>query len=210
SSRQLLERTVDDLCGFFRASPDRIACDLHPDYASTRFAERLAQRLDVPIVRVQHHHAHVAAVMAEFELDEVVGLAWDGTGFGRDGSVWGGELLRCRGAEFTRTGHLAPFPLPGGDRVARDPRRAAVGLLAAFAPDQLEYHAARWFGPGSRLLLHSLERGVNAPWCSSMGRLFDGVAALIDVAQHCTFEGQAAMKLEQLAASVEPDGAYEL
>ena len=130
-----LERAVDDLCRFFDAAPDVVACDLHPDYASSELGERLAVRFGVPLVRVQHHHAHVASALAEHDLHApVLGLSWDGTGLGPDGTIWGGEALRVDGPEFERAAHLRPFRLPGGDAAARDPRRAALGVLHAFAP----------------------------------------------------------------------------
>ena len=111
----LLSRTVDDLLDFFQASPARLACDLHPDYASTRLAEHMAQERGLPLVRVQHHHAHVAACIAELDLRQpVLGLAWDGSGYGPDGTVWGGEALLVDGPVFSRFGHLRTFPLPGG------------------------------------------------------------------------------------------------
>ena len=129
-SFDVFRRAIDDLLEFFAAKPQAVACDLHPDYASTRYAEELARRFKVPVVRVQHHHAHVAACMAEHGLEgPVLGLSWDGTGYGPDGTIWGGEALLCRGADYHRVAHLRTFPLPGGDRAARQPRRAALGLL---------------------------------------------------------------------------------
>ena len=129
-SLSVFRRAIDDLLEFFAVKPQAVACDLHPDYASTRYAEELARRFQVPIVRVQHHHAHVAACMAEHGLEgPVLGLAWDGTGYGPDGTIWGGEALLCHGADYHRVAHLRTFPLPGGDRAARQPRRAALGLL---------------------------------------------------------------------------------
>ena len=129
-SFDVFRRAIDDLLEFFAAKPQAVACDLHPDYASTRYAEDLARRWNVPIVRVQHHHAHVAACMAEHGLEgPVLGLAWDGTGYGPDGTIWGGEALLCHGADYHRVAHLRTFPLPGGDRAARQPRRVALGLL---------------------------------------------------------------------------------
>ena len=111
-------------------TPQAVACDLHPDYASTRHAEQLAAAWGVPLIPVQHHHAHVAACIAEHGLEgPVVGMSWDGTGYGTDRTVWGGEVLRCDGDQFTRVAHLRTFPLPGGDQAAREPRRSALGLL---------------------------------------------------------------------------------
>ena len=209
ATRDLALSTIDDLVRFFDARPSVIACDLHPDYASTLIAEELASRWQIPIRRVQHHHAHIAACMAEHDLagEEVFGLAWDGSGLGTDGTIWGGEALVCRDDRFTRFAHLRPFPLLGGDLAARDPRRAALGLLHTVAADSLTTHGAAWFGDRLGAYVNVLDREVNAPRCSSMGRLFDAVAALLG-AERSTFEGQAAMDLEALAATVDADGEY--
>ncbi len=204
-------RAVDDLAGFFGVAPEAVACDLHPDYASTRLAEELAVRWDVPLVRVQHHHAHVAACMAELGWEgPVLGLSWDGTGYGPDGTVWGGEALVCEGAEYRRAAHLRTFPLPGGDRAVREPRRSALGLLFEHLGDEAARYAAEWFAPaGLRLLMESLRRGLHAPRTSSLGRLFDAVAALCGFQTTVTFEGQAAMALEFVAEGNESD-AYPI
>ena len=210
-SVEVHRRAVDDLVEFFEVSPDIVACDLHPDYASTRTAETLAARYQVPLVRVQHHHAHVAACMAEHGIDgSVLGLAWDGTGYGTDGTVWGGEMLVCEGAEFTRFGHLRTFMLPGGDRAIREPRRSALGLLFEMDPELAARETASWFRPDEqKTLLAVLQRGVHSPRTSSMGRLFDGVAALCGWPATISFEGQAAMSL-QFAADETEEEAYPL
>jgi hydrogenase maturation protein HypF len=194
----VFQRSIDDLLEFFAVEPQAVACDLHPDYASTRYAEELARRFQVPIVRVQHHHAHVAACMAEHGLDgPVLGLSWDGTGYGPDGTIWGGEALLCRAADYRRVAHLRTFSLPGGDQAARQPRRSALGLLyEILGPDALE-NVRGWFSSSEqRALAAMLARGLNCPRTSSMGRLFDAVAALCGLGQEMTFEGQAAMSLE--------------
>jgi len=228
-SVEVHRRTVQDLVDFFGVVPEVVACDLHPDYASTREAEALAARWDVPLVRVQHHHAHVAACIAEHRLEgPVLGLAWDGTGYGPDGTVWGGEALICEGADFARAAHLRTFPLPGGDKAVRQPRRSALGLLFEIFGEQAARYAADWFSPSELdTLLSLLTRSVHAPRTSSMGRLFDAVAALCglpaDLEGHIpfpadgriSFEGQAAMALEfaadQLADNVASRGdAYPL
>jgi hydrogenase maturation protein HypF len=197
-SLEVFRRAIDDLVEFFQVVPEFVACDLHPDYASTRHAERLAAAWNVPLVRVQHHHAHVAACMAEHGLDgPVLGLAWDGTGYGPDGTVWGGEALCCRRGEFRRTARLRTFPLPGGDRAVRQPRRSALGVLYEIFGSRAADYAADWFKPAElKTLMHMLESGLLAPRTSSMGRLFDAVAALCGLAQVISFEGQAAMALE--------------
>jgi hydrogenase maturation protein HypF len=200
-SVQVFRRAAEDLVNFFAVKPEVVACDLHPDYASTREAELLADRWNVPLVRVQHHHAHVAAAMAEHAIEgPVLGLAWDGTGYGSDGTVWGGEALRCEGAEFTRAAHLRTFSLPGGDQAMHEPRRSALGLLREILGDEAGRFAAIWFDAHeSAALMRILDRGINCPRTSSMGRLFDAVAALCGLPTVISFEGQAAMALEFLA-----------
>ena len=188
----------DDLRRIYHADLHAIACDLHPDYASTDTAKR-AHR---PLVPVQHHHAHIAAVLGEHRLaGPVLGVAWDGAGLGPDGTIWGGEFLIATADSFTRFAHLRPFPLPGGEIAAYEPRRSAFGLLAALRSRH------RW--PSGAV--HTLEavsekeksawtmmihNRINAPETTSMGRLFDAVASLIGVRQYTTYEGQAAMELE--------------
>ena len=195
----LLARTVVDLLTFFGVRADRIACDLHPDYASTRLAERLSAEWNTPLVRVQHHHAHGAACAAEHGLEEpVLALAWDGSGLGSDGTLWGGEALRIEGSACVRMGHLKPFPLPGGEAAVREPRRSACGLLwalrgAAAPPPGL---ATAFDGSEWELLQTMLAKDVHSPITSSMGRLFDAVAALVGLHARRGFEGQAAMALE--------------
>jgi hydrogenase maturation protein HypF len=181
----------------YQISPTVVAADLHPDYLSTKHAATLG----VPIVRVQHHHAHVAACMAENEIEgTVLGVAWDGTGYGPDGTIWGGEFLLCDGGSFTRAACLRPFRLPGGDRAAREPRRSALGLLHAMGRDgvgtadglMMDAFALR----ERELLLQALDRGLNAAVTTSAGRLFDAVAAIVGLRARASFEGQAAMELE--------------
>ena len=195
----LLARTVTDLLAFFGARPEVLACDLHPDYASTRLAERLAAEWQVPLVRVQHHHAHGAACAAEHGLTgPLLALTWDGTGLGSDGTLWGGEALRLEGAAFTRLGHLKPFPLPGAAAAVKQPRRSACGLFyatqgAGTLPPALApaFDGAEW-----EQLQSLLAGGLNSPVTSSLGRLFDAVAALAGLHARGGFEGQAAMALE--------------
>jgi hydrogenase maturation protein HypF len=208
-SVDVFRRAVDDLVAFFQARPDAIVCDLHPDYASTRHAELLAARWDVPLLRVQHHHAHVAACMAEHGLPgPVLGFSWDGTGYGADGTIWGGEALLCQGAEFRRAAHLRTFALPGGDRAVREPRRSALGVLFEILGQRAAEHAAAWFTAGeSATLLSMLSSHVHSPRTSSMGRLFDAVAAICGLPPVISFEGQAAMALEY-AADESERGAY--
>ncbi|WP_437311839.1 carbamoyltransferase HypF [Sorangium sp. So ce388] len=208
----LIERTALDLARLFRVRPERVACDLHPDYAGSRIAEQLAAAFGAPLVRVQHHHAHVAACMAEHGLDgPVLGLAWDGAGYGLDGALWGGEALVVDGASFRRAAHLRSFPLPGGERAMREPRRSALGLLWELHGEGARDRARAWFreaelGP----LLCMLARGTGSPRTTSVGRLFDGVAALAGLRGAASFEGQAAMELECLAEAAGERAGYPL
>jgi hydrogenase maturation protein HypF len=194
--------SVEGLERLLATRPSRVAYDLHPDYASTRHAASLA----IPATAVQHHHAHVAACLAEHRLEgPVLGVAWDGSGAGPDGTVWGGEFLVATRARFRRAAHLAPFRLPGGDRAAREPRRAALGVLFAMFGDDLD----SWRGlptwdafraPEREALLSMLRRGVGAPVTTSAGRLFDAAASIAGLAQRSTFEGEGGLALEAAAA----------
>ncbi len=203
-------QVIDDLQGLYEHEPRVAACDAHPDYLSTRFAEKTG----LPLVRVQHHYAHVLSCMAENELtDSVLGVAWDGTGFGLDGTVWGGEFLRVTAASFLREAHFRAFRLPGGEIAIREPRRAAVGLLydllgdGLLELDHLEFLAS--FSPSERRnLLAMLERKLNSPLTSSAGRLFDVVSALLGLRQENSFEGQAAMSLEFALEGIQTDESY--
>jgi hydrogenase maturation protein HypF len=190
-------RVAEHFREFFDARPVAVAHDLHPDYHSTRYA----MSLGLPRVAVQHHHAHVAACLAEHHRDgPVIGVAFDGTGYGPDGTIWGGEFLVADYADFRRAGRLAPFPLPGGEAAIRRPGRIALGLAPEAAipglPDA-EAAAAR----------AQIARGLNSPLTSSMGRLFDAASALLGICTDVTYEGQAAMELET-AADAEADRIY--
>ncbi|MBI4716152.1 MAG: carbamoyltransferase HypF, partial [Nitrospirae bacterium] len=151
----------------------------------------------------QHHHAHVAACMAEHHLEgEVLGVAWDGTGYGPDGTLWGGEFLICNGPSYRRLAHLRPFRLPGGDAAVREPRRSALGLLME-AGLPLDDPALSFSLREREILERMIRREVNAPVAAGMGRLFDGVAALLGLRKKNAFEGQAAMALEHLTVGEE-------
>ena len=174
----------------FHVLQGRVACDLHPDYASTRIAERLAAPGEP--VRVQHHHAHVASVIAEHGLEgPVTGVALDGVGLGHDGTVWGGEILVCEGSSYRRAAHLEPVALPGGDLCAREGWRMAAAYGLEEPPAGVD--------PGRFDLVRRLARSRSTPLTSSMGRFFDAVASLLGVCQLSTYEGEAAARLEAIA-----------
>jgi hydrogenase maturation protein HypF len=183
----------------FRVEPVAAACDLHPDYVSSRLAAEL--RLS-RLIRVQHHHAHAAAVLAEHgHRGEAVAVTFDGTGYGPDGSIWGGEILVADLTGFRRAGHLRYAPLPGGDLAARQPWRSALAYLSL---DPAAEHAFRrafvTVDPRElNLARQQIEHRLNAPPASSMGRLFDAAAAVLEVRRRSAYEGQAAMELEALA-----------
>jgi hydrogenase maturation protein HypF len=207
ASVEVFHRAVDDLLDFYAVRPGVVVCDLHPDYASTRHAETLASRWNVPLVRVQHHHAHVAACMAEHDLaGPVLGFAWDGTGYGSDGTIWGGEaLVASADGDFSRAAHFRTFALPGGDTAARQPRRSALGVLYEIFGEAASRYAKTWFAPDElKTILKMLERGTNCPRTSSLGRIFDAVAAITGFSDPITYEGQAAMALEYAASSIAP------
>lgn len=204
---QAFERTVARFAAMHDTEPERIVVDAHPDYTTHRWARRRSDGL--PIVEVQHHHAHVAAVMAEHGLDggtPVVGIAFDGTGYGSDGTIWGGEVLLADYEAATRVGHLTPVLLPGGDAAIRHPRRVALSYLHSagvpWRPDLAPVAATT--DEELRLLAVQLDREVSCVPTSSMGRLFDAVASLLDVRHDISFEAQAAVELEVLATDGDP------
>jgi len=194
-----LEEVLAHLVAILDVRPEVVAHDLHPDFFSTRHAARLAARWGVPLHGVQHHHAHVAAVLAEYRMTgPALGLALDGVGLGSDGAAWGGELLKVDGAHCVRLGRLRPLRLPGGDRAAREPWRMAAAALA-LAGHHSEILPRFASEPAASTVASMLAHGINAPQTSSMGRWFDAAAGLLDVKRRSAFEGQAAMLLEGLA-----------
>lgn len=191
------------LTGLFDLRQTAIACDLHPAYLSSQWARQQAAQHQAPPIEVQHHHAHIAAVMAEHSRrDRVLGLAFDGTGAGTDGTVWGGELLLCDLGGYARAGSLAPWHLPGAAASVRDARRNALSLLCA--ADLLDHPGAATalgqLDPTMReVTLQMVERGINSPLTSSMGRLLDAVSALLGICGVATYEGEPAILLEAAA-----------
>ncbi len=200
------ERTIADMLTMFQVTPQAIACDRHPDYRSSQFAHQFGNQHHIPVIPIQHHHAHIGACIAEHQLQgPVLGVAWDGAGFGTDDTIWGGEFLLCDDAEFTRLAHMKPFQLPGGEACMREPRRVALALLyEVFGENMFEWDLPPLQSLGqhmTRSLLALLDKDVHCPITSSIGRLFDGVSALLSLSQIASFEGEAAMALECLADS---------
>jgi hydrogenase maturation protein HypF len=205
---QAFEASVAHFKHIFRVEPKLIACDLHPNYLSTRWA--LEKKEEVPVVQIQHHHAHIASVMAEHRLPgdkQVIGFSFDGTGYGTDGAIWGGEVLIASYDRFERMAFLKYIPLPGGDAAIKRPYRLALAHLWAagldwdsnLAPVQACSEAER------AVLRKQLETGLNTVPTSSMGRLFDAVAALAGIRQTITYEAQAAIEMEALAKAGETE-----
>lgn len=213
---EYFERSVAHFERFLQVTPEGLACDLHPEFLSTRYAERQARERELPLERVQHHHAHLAAVLADNHLDgPAIGLICDGTGYGADGTVWGCELLVGDAAHYERAGHLRTIRLAGGEAAITEPWRvAAAWLQEAFGPDFVEEldlpFVARINRAAWATLQEMMARGVNSPIASSAGRLFDAVAALVGLYDRVQYEAQAPMKLEAIAERGREPYACEL
>ncbi len=212
-----LAQTADHLLRLFRIEPQAVVADLHPGYLSTAWARQFAAARAIPLVQAQHHEAHVAALIAErggldAVADGFIGVCFDGTGYGHDGTIWGGEFFVAEGGRLRRAAHLAPFPLPGGDAGIRHPWRAALAMLhAAGVPWDPRLPAVRAAGGEAPLLRRQLERNLNCVATSSMGRLFDAVASLAGVRHAISYEAEAALNLETLAVGAADacgDSAY--
>jgi len=198
STLDFFEQTYERLTTLLEIEPQHVAADLHPDYLSTRFALQLG----LPTIRIQHHWAHAASVMAEHGLQETLAIILDGTGFGPDKTFWGGEVLHCSLHEYKRLGRLSPLHLPGGDMAARQPWRMALSALHAsgITDSKAAAHLAGIPVADREFILDMISGEINSPLTSSCGRLFDAVASLLGICHLNTFEGQAAMELESLAA----------
>ncbi len=202
-ARNRYVENVADLTALFGVAPAFIVHDAHPDYFTTRYASEQP----LPAVTIQHHHAHIMACLAEYGAHgPALGIAWDGTGYGSDGSIWGGEFLKVDGARFQRVGSIWPFSLVGGDRAAREPRRCAAGVcFAAGEP----FPENQGFSTAEQALLTSALRSPRASSVTtSAGRLFDAWASLLGIAQRSAYEAEAAMRFEDLADPSE-QGAFD-
>lgn len=229
-NQRIYEETVVRMAELFRIKPQKAVCDLHPLYQTTAFSRRYAMERGIPLIGVQHHHAHVASVMAEHDLQgDVIGVSFDGTGYGTDGKIWGGEFFLCRGGAFQREAHLKYVKMPGGDSSMRESWKSAVSYLYAFENGYLEQTetgdvqcAGEESSEGRALTVDlsdiiafsqdrvwngemtvrkALEMGINTIESSSMGRLFDGVSALLGIKERNDYEGQCAVLLEDAAAA---------
>lgn len=204
------QKTIASFKQLYEVSPRQTICDVHPDYFSTQSVRR-----ENPF-SVQHHYAHVLSCMADNGLDEnVLGVAWDGTGLGTDGTIWGGEFLLVSASSFSRAGHFRTFRLPGGEKAVREPRRSALGLLyEIFGNEVFEMKDLPVIGTfkkeGLKIFKSILNQGIQSPVTSSAGRLFDAVSALVGIRQVSSFEGQAAMELEFVQDGIKTDETYPL
>jgi hydrogenase maturation protein HypF len=208
---EFFKESLAHLMRTFEIEPRTVAHDLHPGYLSTAWATEWASERGLEVIAVQHHHAHVAGCMAEHGLEgPVIGLALDGTGYGTDGRIWGGEVLLSRLESFERFAHLEYVPMPGGEKAIREPWRMALGALQAAGFDPMSPEILSHVGATEkevRVLARMMERGINTPLTSSLGRLFDAVAAVVLERRVVDYEAQAAIELEGIAVD-EPDDEY--
>ena len=200
--------TIELYKRLFRIEPQVVACDLHPDYLSTRYALQFEGTL--PVIRVQHHYAHIVSCMGENSITEpVIGISLDGSGYGLDGNIWGGEVLIADYDGFIRKAHLEYLPMPGGELAIRRPYRLTIGYLFKLfgkIPDLPFLNAVP--EEEIRIIKEQVEKGINTPFTSSMGRLFDAVSSLLDICQEATYEGQPAIELEMMSKDIEDDEYY--
>jgi len=189
------KKVIIDLENFYELTPDIVICDEHPDYISSKYSESLS----LPLHKVQHHYAHVLSCMVENELDEdVLGVSWDGTGYGSDGTIWGGEFITPNGFAFKRAGHFKTFRLPGGEAAIHDVWKIGFSLLYDVYGNEVFKlkNIPLLENKDVRTIMQLLDKNINSPVTSSCGRLFDGISAIIGINQHANFEAQAAMELE--------------
>jgi hydrogenase maturation protein HypF len=195
------EKGIEHFKRLFYIEPKAVAYDLHPDYLSTRYALSIP---DIPKVGVQHHHAHIVSVMVENGIEgDVIGVALDGTGFGPDGTIWGGEFIKANLRDFHRLAHLKRAPMPGGSMAIKEPWRMAIAYLSEAFEDgtndlkidlMRRIDSEKW-----KILKRMIEKKINTPWTSSMGRLFDAISSLLSIRDEVRYEGQAAIELEMIA-----------
>ncbi|MBC7262562.1 MAG: carbamoyltransferase HypF, partial [Chloroflexi bacterium] len=204
------EATVKLYEHLFRTHPEMLACDLHPDYLPTRYAHERARAENLPLLEIQHHHAHIASCLADNdwppEAGPVIGVAMDGTGLGNDGHIWGGEFLIADYSSSECWGHFQYLPLPGGDAATRKPYRIALGYLLHCLKEipQLPFLASVP-AQESEIIRQMVEQNINTPLTSSCGRLFDAVSALLGICLETSYEAQAAIELEMIAGDVPLD-----
>ena len=195
-SVKAFERSIRDFMKFYDVKPEYVVCDLHPDYVSTQFAESISKEIGANLIRLQHHFAHILSVMAENSIMDydVIGVAWDGTGFGTDGEIWGSEFLFVSKGNFERMFHFLPIPLIGGEKAIKEVYRIGIGLLLS---SNLEEEVIEFFGDveSFRYIVKMYNSNFYLKSCGA-GRLFDGISSILGISRYSNFEGQAAMQLE--------------
>jgi hydrogenase maturation protein HypF len=204
------EDTIKLYKKMFRIEPELLAADMHPDYLATKWAQAEAEKTKLPLHYVQHHHAHIASCLAENGAAEaVIGVALDGTGYGPDGHIWGGEFMIADYRSFERRGHLEYLPLPGGAAAIKKPWRIAAGYLYALLGEEaMTKHLTSLDSTELGLIKQQVDKKLNTPLTSSCGRLFDAVSALTGVCTEIKYEAQAAIELEMAAAGENTEDAY--
>jgi len=209
-SYNAFKKTISDFKKLYNVDPDKVACDLHPEYISSKFATGLKK----PIVKVQHHVAHVLSCMEENQLEEpLLGISWDGTGYGIDKTIWGGEFLLLKDKTFSRKGHFRKFHLPGGERSIKEINRIAAGILYEIYGKEIfndkNILPLKYFSDEElKVIENMLSKNINSPVTTSAGRLFDAVASIIDLRQKVNYEAQAAMELEFLTSDSNSNETY--
>jgi hydrogenase maturation protein HypF len=206
------ESTFRHFSDLFRFTPSSIVCDMHPDYLSSRFAETLAGKNGLPLIRIQHHHAHTASVMAEHGINEkVIGVSMDGTGYGTDGHIWGSEFLIATPCDFERYTHFDYFMMPGGDAAVDEPWRMAMSCLYRYFGSDYDLLKLKLFQKVDEnklsVVREMLAGGINSPLTSGAGRIFDAVSALLPLCTEASFDSEAPMRLES-AISCKTDDFY--
>ncbi|MGB4291405.1 MAG: carbamoyltransferase HypF [Bacteroidales bacterium] len=196
-----LKESINRFRNMFLFEPQIIACDLHPDYLSSVYAGELEKEYNIPVIKVQHHHAHIASCLVENRLDEkVIGISFDGTGYGTDGNIWGGEFLVADIREFVRYTHFDYIPLPGGDKVADEPWRTAFSYIYKYFGNSFNYEKIPAFRSVGRqsmeIIREMIDKNINTPLSSAAGRLFDAVSALLGLCTVSSFDSEAPMRLE--------------
>ena len=199
-SDDVLKSSVKRMCDLLEISPEVVICDKHPRYQSSKVAAEIVKSLDVPLVKIQHHYAHILSCLAENNFhDEVIGVAFDGTGYGDDGTIWGGEFFICDGKSYRRVNHITPFTQAGGDKSAREGWRSAISMMKDFDVDEVNKRLKLTTPENIFAQKFLLDNKINCVTSTSCGRLFDAVSAILGICAVSTYEGEAAMKLQAVA-----------
>ena len=204
-SIDVLKNSVKRMCDLLEISPEVVICDKHPRYQSSKVAAEIATALDIPLIKIQHHYAHILSCLAENNFyDEVIGVAFDGTGYGDDGTIWGGEFFICDGKNYKRVNHIESFTQAGGDKSAREGWRNAVALMKDFDVDEVNKRLNLTTPENIAAQKFLLDNKINCVTSTSCGRLFDAVSAILGICAVSTYEGEAAVKLQALAEKTTP------